>query len=142
MVEDFGLIRKSMKQKLGRKVFSTPEGQIVLMLLKMSTDQSYPKLMEQLNVDFRYQMFCDVIINSARLLTDCKRFDDIMIKIARVRVPAIEGSFGTQKEHYGLEACQTQNEGGGNPVYLLRLHKVIVVQPADKIEQRTQLASA
>ena len=49
MTENFGLVRKSMRPKLGRKSFFTPEGKVALMFLKMYTGLSCPKLMEQLN---------------------------------------------------------------------------------------------
>ena len=46
MAEDFGLIRKSMRPKLGRKSFFAPEGEVALMSLKMYTGLSCPILME------------------------------------------------------------------------------------------------
>ncbi len=49
MTENFGLVRKSMRPKLGHKSFFTPEGKVALMLLKKHTGLSCPKLMEQLN---------------------------------------------------------------------------------------------
>ena len=61
MAENFGLVSKSMKPKLGRKAFFTPEGKVALMFLKMYTGLSCPKLMEQLNGNIHYQMFCDLL---------------------------------------------------------------------------------
>ena len=49
MAETFGLVRKSMRPKQGRKSFFTTEGKVALMFLKMYTRLSCPKLMEQLN---------------------------------------------------------------------------------------------
>lgn len=49
MAENFGLVRKSMRPKLGRRSFFTPEGKVALMFLKMCTGLSCPKLLEQLN---------------------------------------------------------------------------------------------
>ena len=49
MAENFGLVSKSMRPKLGRKSYFTPEGKVALMFLKMYTGLSCPKLMEQLN---------------------------------------------------------------------------------------------
>ena len=46
MAKNFGLVRKSMKPKLGRKSFFTPEGKVALMFLKMYTGLSCPKLLE------------------------------------------------------------------------------------------------
>ena len=37
MADNFGLVRKSMRPKLGRKSFFTPEGKVALMFLKMFT---------------------------------------------------------------------------------------------------------
>lgn len=64
MAENIGLIRKSMGPKLGRRSFFTPEGKVTLMSLKMYTELSCPKLLEQLNGNIHYQIFCDVIIGS------------------------------------------------------------------------------
>ena len=82
MAENFGLASKSMKPKLGRKAFFTPEGKVALMFLKMYTGLSCPKLMEQLNGNIHYQMFCDVIIDPTRPLTNYKLLDDIMLELA------------------------------------------------------------
>lgn len=62
MAENFGLVSKSMRPKLGRCSYFTPEGKVALMFLKMYTGLSCPKLMEQLNGNIHYQIFCDVII--------------------------------------------------------------------------------
>ena len=50
MAESFGLVRKSMRTKLGYKSFFTPEGKVALMFLKMYTGLSCQKLMGQLIV--------------------------------------------------------------------------------------------
>ena len=47
MAESFGLVNKSLKPKLGRKSYFTPEGKVALMFLKMKTQLSFPRLMEQ-----------------------------------------------------------------------------------------------
>ena len=52
------------------------------MFLKMYTGLSCPKLMEQLNGNIHYQMFCDVIIDPKRPLTNYKLLDDIMMELA------------------------------------------------------------
>ena len=52
------------------------------MFLKMYTGLSFPKLMEQLNGNIHYQMFCDVIIDPTRPLTNYKLLDDIMMELA------------------------------------------------------------
>lgn len=82
MAEKFGLTSKSMRPKLGRKSFFTPEGKVALMFLRMHTGLSCPKLMEQLNGNIHYQMFCDVIIKPTRPVTNYKLLDDIMLELA------------------------------------------------------------
>lgn len=56
MAENFGLVRKSMRSKL----------------------------LEQLNCNIHYQIFCDVIIDPTRPLTNYKLLDNIMMELARV----------------------------------------------------------
>ena len=56
MAENFGLVRKSMRSKL----------------------------LEQLNGNIHYQIFCDVIIDPTRSLTNYKLLDNIMMALARV----------------------------------------------------------
>ena len=65
MAENFGLVSKSLRPKLGRRSYFTPEGKVALVFLKMYTGLSCPKLMEQLNGNIHYQIFCDVIIDPA-----------------------------------------------------------------------------
>lgn len=43
---------------------------------------SCTKLMEQLNGNIHYQLFCDAIIDPTRPLTDNKLLDDIMLELA------------------------------------------------------------
>lgn len=82
MADNFGLVRKSLRPKLGRKSYFTPEGKVALMFLKMYTGLSCPKLMEQLNGNIHYQMFCDVIIDPTRPLTNYKLLDDIILELS------------------------------------------------------------
>ena len=77
LAENFGLVNKSMQPKRGRKSYFTPEGKVALMILKMYTQLSAPKLMEQLNGNVHYQIFCDIYINPERPLTNYKLIDDI-----------------------------------------------------------------
>ena len=83
MAENFGLTSKSMRPKRGRKPYFTPEGKVALMFLKMYTGLSCPKLMEQLNGNIHYQIFCDVIIDPTRPLTNYKLLDDIIWELSR-----------------------------------------------------------
>ena len=82
MAENFGHVNKSMMPKRGRKSYFTPEGKVALMFLKMYTQLSAPKLMEQLNGNIHYQIFCDIYINPERPLTNYKLIDDIVSELA------------------------------------------------------------
>ena len=142
MAENFGLVSKSLRPKLGRRSYFTAEGKVALMFLKMYTGLSCPKLMEQLNGNIHYQMFCDVIIDPARPLTNYKLLDDIMLELARVRATAMEGSFGTQKEHYDLRRVKARTKLTEILYIFFGIHTANVVQLADRIEQRAQLVVA
>ena len=83
MAENFGLTSKSMRPKRGRRPYFTPEGKVALMFLKMYTGLSCPRLMEQLNGNIHYQIFCDVIIDPTRPLTNYKLLDDIILELSR-----------------------------------------------------------
>ena len=73
MAVNFGLVSNHPIRKRGRKSFFSPEGKVVLMFLKMYTQQSAPKLLEQLNGNVHYQIFCDVYVNPLCPLTNCIR---------------------------------------------------------------------
>ena len=82
MAETFGLVNKSLRPKRGRKSYFTPEGKVALMFLKKYTQLSAPKLMEQLNGNVHYQIFCDIYINPERPLTNYKLIDDVVSELA------------------------------------------------------------
>ena len=82
MAESLGLVDKSMMPKRGRKSYFTPEGKVALMFLKMKTQMSFPKLMEELNVNIHYQLFCDILIDPTHPLTNYKLLDDIAAELA------------------------------------------------------------
>ena len=101
MAENFGLVRKSMRPKLGRRSFFTPEGKVALMFLKMYTGLSCPKLLEQLNGNIHYQIFCDVIIDPTRPLTNYKLLDDIMMELAgKLKIQQIQGILADKWKPY------------------------------------------
>ena len=52
------------------------------MFLKMYTQLSAPKLLEQLNGNVHYQLFCDIYINPLRPLKNYKLIDDIAYELA------------------------------------------------------------
>ena len=82
MAENFGLVSKRRLPKRGPKPYFTPEGKVALMFLKMYTQTSAPKLMEQLNGNVHYQLFCGIRINPERPLTNYKLIDDILGELA------------------------------------------------------------
>ena len=82
MAENLGLTRKSMRGKRGRRSYFTAEGKVALMFLKMYTGLSSPKLMDQLNGNIHYQLFCDVRINPMHPLTNYKLLDDVFSELA------------------------------------------------------------
>ena len=140
MAENFGLVSKRLKSKLGRRSYFTPEGKVALMFLKMYTGLSCPKLMEQLNGNIHYQMFCDVIIDPTRPLTNYKLLDDIMMELARVRATSMEGSFGTQKEHYDLKWVKARTKLTEILYIFFGVDTANLVQLEKKIELRARVA--
>ena len=82
MAENFGLTSKSMRVKRGRRPYFTPEGKVALMFLKIYTGLSCPKLMEQLNGNIHYQLFCDMRIDPLHPLTNYKLLDDVMSEMS------------------------------------------------------------
>ena len=82
MAVNFGLVSERYERKRGPKPFFSPEGKVALMFLKMYTQLSAPKLMEQLNGNIHYQIFCDIYINPLRPLSNYKLIDDIASELA------------------------------------------------------------
>ena len=54
----------------------------------------------------------------------------------------MEGSFGTQKEHYDLRSVKTRTKRTEILYILFVIHTANVVQLADRIEQRARLVAA
>ena len=82
MAESFGLVSNRRAPKRRRKPYFTPKGKVALMFLKMYTQMSSPKLMEQLNGNVHYQIFCGIRINPENPLTNYKLIDDIACELA------------------------------------------------------------
>ena len=78
----FGLAPDRHERKHSPKPFSCPEGKVALMFLKMYTQLSAPKLLEQLNGNIHYQLFCDIYINPLHPLKNYKLVDDISSELA------------------------------------------------------------
>ena len=82
MAENFGLVSKRRSPNRGPKPYFTPEGKVALAFLKTYTQTSAPKLMEQLNGNVHYQIFCGIRINPERPLENYKLIDDILGELA------------------------------------------------------------
>ena len=82
MAVRFGLVDAHPRKKAGRKPYFSPEGKVALMFLKSYTGWSAPKLMEQLNANIHYQIFCGIRISSANPLTNYKLIDDIILELS------------------------------------------------------------
>ena len=59
-----------------------------------------------------------------------------------VRATAMEGSFGTQKEHYDLRRVKARTKLTEILYIFFGIHTANVVQQADRIEQRAHLAAS
>ena len=88
---------------LGRKSYFSPEGKIALMVLKSYTNFSDAQLIEHLNGNIHYQLFCGVQIDPLHPLTNPKIVSAIRHKVpqgppsflrrARARMAFTVGSF-------------------------------------------------
>lgn len=74
---------QSLRNRRGRKSFFPPEGKVALAFLKMYTGLSAPKLMEALNGNIHYQIFCGVRISPQNQLTNYKLIDSIMLELSQ-----------------------------------------------------------
>lgn len=86
MAISFGLVEekpKSLRVKRGRKSFFPPEGKVALAFLKMYTGLSAPKLMDALNGNIHYQIFCGIRISPENQLTNYKLLDSILVELSK-----------------------------------------------------------
>ena len=82
-------------------------------------------------------------VKRGRPFCEEKKGKDLVRKeLARVRATAMEGSFGTQKEHYDLRRVKARTKLTEILYIFFGIHTANVVQLADRIEQRVQLAVA
>ena len=78
-----------------------------------------------------------------RPFSEEKKGKDLVRKeLARVRATAMEGSFGTQKEHYDLRRVKARTKLTEILYIFFGIHTANVVQQADRIEQRAHLAAS
>ena len=136
MAESLGLVSKSMMPKRGRKSYFTPEGKVALMFLKMKTQMSFPKLMEELNGNIHYQLFCDILIDPTHPLTNYKLLDDIAAELAgSLKIQEL------QKEHYSLRRVKARKKETEILSIFFGIHTANVVRLA-KMLMEQQLAEA
>ncbi len=86
MAISFGLVEenpKNLRTQRGRKPFFTLEGKVALVFLKMHTGPSAPKLMEALNGNIHYQIFCGIRICPESQLTNYKLIDNILLELSK-----------------------------------------------------------
>ena len=86
MAKSFGLIEsksKRLRGKRGRKAFFTAEGKVALVFLKMYTGLSAPKLLEALNGNIHYQIFCGIRVSPKKQLTNYKLIDSILLELSK-----------------------------------------------------------
>ena len=74
--------------------------------------------------------------------SDRKVKDAVRQELARVRATAMEGSFGTQKEHYDLKRVKARTEKTETLYIFFGIHTANVVQLADRIERRAARSTA
>ena len=119
MAESFGVARKSMRPKLGLKSYVRP-----IVRGKENRIQTS-------------------FVKRGRPFSEDKKGKDLVRKeLTRVRATAMEGSFGTQKEHYDLRRVKARTKLTEILYIFFGIHTANVVQLADRIEQRAQLAAS
>ena len=69
--------------KVGRKALFDSQGQLALMFLKSYTDLSDRKLIEQLNANIDYQLFCGVLLSPGERLVDYKITSKIRTQLGK-----------------------------------------------------------
>ena len=118
MAESFGLARKSMRPKLGVKSCARP----IVRGKENGIQTSFVK--------------------RGRPFSEDKKGKDLVRKeLARVRATAMECSFGTQKEHYGLRRVKARTKLTEIMYIFFGIHTANAWQLADRIELRAQLAA-
>ena len=86
MAISFGLKEehpKCLRVQRGRKPFFTPEGKVALAFLKSYTGLSAPKLMDALNANIHYQIFCGIRIRPDYPMTNYKLIDSILLELSK-----------------------------------------------------------
>ena len=82
-------------------------------------------------------------VKRGRPFSEAKKEKDLVRReLARVRATAMEGSFGTQKEHYDLKRVKARTKLTEILYIFFGIHTANVVQLAKRIEQRALLEAA
>ena len=95
---------------LGRKSYFSPEGKIALMVLKSYTNFSDSQLIEHLNGNIHYQLFCGVQIDPLHPLTNPKIVSAIRQELAaRLDIESLQLILAEQWKPYleNLHVCMT-----------------------------------
>lgn len=69
--------------KVGRKPLFDRQGQLALMFLKSYTGLSDKKLIDQLNANFDYQVFCGILLSPEDRLKDFKIVSKIRVRLSK-----------------------------------------------------------
>lgn len=81
-------------------------------------------------------------VKRGRPFSEEKEKDIVRQELARVRATAMEGSFGTQKEHYDLKRIKARTKHTEILYIFFGIYTANVVQLAKRIEQRARLEAA
>ena len=81
-------------------------------------------------------------VKRGRPFSEEKEKDIVRQELARVRATAMDGSFGTQKEHYDLKRIKARTKHTEILYIFFGIHTANVVQLAKRIEQRARLEAA
>ena len=98
------------KQRLGRRNVFSPSAKIALMLLKAYTSFSDRQLVEHLNGNIHYQMFCGIMIDPSSPITNYKIVSAIRYEIAsRLDIESLQEILATHWKPYleNLHVCMT-----------------------------------
>ena len=98
------------ESRLGRKSYFSPEGKIALMVLKSYTNFSDSQLIEHLNGNIHYQLFCGVQIDPLHPLTNPKIVSAIRQELAdRLDIESLQLILADHWKPYleNLHVCMT-----------------------------------
>lgn len=98
------------EQRLGRRNIFNPSAKIALMVLKAYTGFSDKQLVEHLNGNIHYQMFCGIMIDPSFPITNYKIVSAILNEIAsRLEIDSLQEILATHWKPYlkNLHVCMT-----------------------------------